>query len=208
MSKKIISLIQAIIQSIAIAFLFIPGTFRQYVFMSKNNGSRPTTKYFQNSAFEAADISNKMIWVILLVAFFAISLAYFILWFATTLPILRKRFAIAVPCIPIVFIVLSTVMITSYKYSTYSYYSGTYSMNYKLSWGFYVVCVLYLAVVCLEIYKHFAQLPDRSEHKPAAKSEKAEGIAFDDLEKMKELMDQGIITEEEFNAKKKQILGL
>lgn len=35
-----------------------------------------------------------------------------------------------------------------------------------------------------------------------------ESGSFDDLKKLKELLDEGIITQEEFDAKKKQILGL
>jgi hypothetical protein len=42
-----------------------------------------------------------------------------------------------------------------------------------------------------------------SGNKPTAKSS-----GLDDLEKLAELKEKGIITEEEFNAKKKQILGL
>jgi len=39
-------------------------------------------------------------------------------------------------------------------------------------------------------------------------SKKAAGRGINDLEKLAELKEKGIITEEEFNAKKKQILGL
>ena len=35
-----------------------------------------------------------------------------------------------------------------------------------------------------------------------------QGSAADEIKKFKELLDSGIITEDEFNAKKKQLLGL
>ena len=41
-----------------------------------------------------------------------------------------------------------------------------------------------------------------------AQSASAANVGMDDLKKLKELLDDGIITNEEFEAKKKQILGL
>ena len=203
MTKKTISLIQAICQCASIVFLFIPGFFKQYVFLSKNNGSRPTTKYFQNSAFEAADISNNLMWVILLTVFLAINVAYFVLWFTTNISILRKRYTIVVTYIPLVFAVVSVVTILGYKNSYSSYTSGIYSMNYKLSWAFFVFCALYFVVLFLELFKRFSSLPENRESKTSKKTP-----SYDNLETLKDLLDQGIITQEEFDAKKKQLLGL
>ena len=43
---------------------------------------------------------------------------------------------------------------------------------------------------------------------PPASTTQATGGSLDDLRKYKELLDEGIITQEEFDAKKKQILNL
>ena len=203
MTKKIISLIQAICQCVSIVFLFIPGFFKQYVFLSSLNGSRPTTKNFPDSAFEAADITDDMLWVVLLTVFLVINVAYFILWFTTNNSLVRKKFAIAIPCIPLIPLVISVITILEYKYSNYSNSSGLYSMNYKLSWAFFVFCAFYLAVLVLELFKRFSGLPEDRGIKTDKKT-----VSYNNLETLKELLDKGIITEEEFDAKKKQLLGL
>lgn len=55
-------------------------------------------------------------------------------------------------------------------------------------------------------------LIERQEKAPAASEQKTTGVASqtntEELKKFKELLDSGIITQEEFDAKKKQLLGL
>ena len=43
---------------------------------------------------------------------------------------------------------------------------------------------------------------------PATSSDKERNNSMEDFVKLKSLLDQGIITQEEFDAKKKQLLGL
>lgn len=55
------------------------------------------------------------------------------------------------------------------------------------------------------------KINERQENTITTKSESAptpQNNAMDDLIKLKNLLDAGIITQEEFNAKKKQLLGL
>lgn len=52
------------------------------------------------------------------------------------------------------------------------------------------------------------QLPDGETAHPAAKTESASASPIEQLKQYKELLDLGIITQEEFEAKKKQLLGL
>ena len=61
-----------------------------------------------------------------------------------------------------------------------------------------------------EIYKVLNELIIARQDKIAATEPDAatQGISMDDIIKLKSLLDQGIITQEEFDAKKKQILGL
>lgn len=66
---------------------------------------------------------------------------------------------------------------------------------------------------CDEIHKAISELllKRQTENKPAAQPIKQEVIqqsSADELKKFKDLLDQGIISQEEFDAKKKQLLGL
>ena len=48
----------------------------------------------------------------------------------------------------------------------------------------------------------------RAEAAPAAPAAPAQGDTVSELKRYKELLDAGVLTEEEFTAKKKQLLGI
>jgi hypothetical protein len=54
----------------------------------------------------------------------------------------------------------------------------------------------------------FTAIRDAIDNRLANLSNNSQVAMFSDLEKLSELKDKGIITEDDFNAKKKQILGL
>lgn len=54
----------------------------------------------------------------------------------------------------------------------------------------------------------FPNVPERTEGEPAAATSTAEETTVAQLKQYKELLDQGIITEEEFSAKKRQLMGI
>jgi hypothetical protein len=59
----------------------------------------------------------------------------------------------------------------------------------------------------LGIEKQYRDANDQEEAAPAAAAAGG-GMGLDDLERLAHLRDEGILTEEEFTAKKRQILGL
>lgn len=59
-----------------------------------------------------------------------------------------------------------------------------------------------------ELHEEISKLLVGRQEKPATiKQENSQGVA-DELKKFKELLDMGVITQEEFDAKKKELLGL
>ena len=200
MTKKLISLIQAIIQTIAMVFLFIPGVYSQQYFYSAMNGSRPTTKNFAHSLFNASNIAGCKFTAIILIALMALTIVYFVLCFTTNFDLLKKKFVIAIPCIQIVGLILNLINVTSWKYS-YNFYS---SHSYEISWGFFVVTALIVIVIILEVFRMFSKIPEK---KCKTNSSIASTVS-QDLQELHNLLNQGIITQEEFDAKKKQLLGL
>ena len=60
----------------------------------------------------------------------------------------------------------------------------------------------------IDVHKEITSLLANKQDAPAAQPSKAEGNNLEDLKKLKELLDGGIISQEEFDAKKKELLGL
>lgn len=65
----------------------------------------------------------------------------------------------------------------------------------------------YVKNLYLEIIKVFDEYK-ANENNMEATQIVQQGSAADELKKFKELLDMGVITQEEFDAKKKQLLGL
>ena len=86
-----------------------------------------------------------------------------------------------------------------------SFKIGRYEYKlYVLYWAYYLICALFIAIICLELFKHFSNLPE----KKSSESFEEKTHDFSDIEKLHDLLTKGIITQEEFDAKKKEILDL
>ena len=201
MSKKKISLIQAIIQLLTIGSLFIPMSFIRYY----HNTFKISTYQYMESVIEATDMTYNLLWGILLLIFSAASLAYYILHFSTKLPQLRKKYCIAVSCLPIPFLIVIAIVVSNYVWRAAD---RSASEVYGIGWGFYLVCALYLSMVVLELFKHFSKLEEENKPRVSKTTIVQNASSADELKKYKELLDQGIISQEEFDAKKTQLLGL
>ncbi len=87
----------------------------------------------------------------------------------------------------------------------------TYSSNFELAPLFYVEAVVGFIIIALELYMLIFQMKNKQpKTEKAAKSVVPQviGLQTEEFVKLKELLDSGIITQEEFAAKKKQLLGL
>lgn len=76
--------------------------------------------------------------------------------------------------------------------------NGTTSTEYSLGWGIVIVLVLFLAFFVLSLVGYIINLV-----KSGSKGKKN----FDEIYKYKKLLDEGIITQEEFDVYKKEFLG-
>ena len=72
--------------------------------------------------------------------------------------------------------------------------------------GFWLVVILSIAVVIIDVYKRSSKVANAP---VAIKTNVVQANSnADELKKYKDLLDNGVITQEEFEAKKKQLLGL
>ena len=202
MSKKRISLIQAIIQLVALVSLFLPISFTRY--FTKHYPLK--TYQYVESVFEALDSTDHTFLALLVIFIGIVNVAYFVLRFATKLPQLKKKYCIAFPCIVLPFLLFSVIGVENYSWRSSDYLS---SEVYGIAWGFYLVCALYLSIIILELYKHFSKLEEESEPKnPKTTTVAQHSSPADEIKKYQDLFNAGIITQEELDAKKKQLLGL
>jgi hypothetical protein len=97
---------------------------------------------------------------------------------------------------------VAVVLWINYALSTYFYHVATEK-------GYYESCYLWIPFLFSAVgYVLVAALPDRGNGtKTVSKSSKNKD-SYAEIAKYKELLDSEIITQEEFDAKKKQILGL
>ena len=199
MTKKKISLIQAIIQLVAIASLFIPVSFIRYF---TNIGTMGTYQYSE-SLISVADISNNLFVGVLLIITSAIALTYFILYFSTDIDFIRKNFCIVVPCLSLLLLI---ICVSSVENAVSS--GAKYSEVYGTDWGFYMICALYLSILVLELFRRFSKIDEEKRVKIPSTTVIQPASSAEELQKYSELLAKGIITQEEFDAKKKQLLGL
>ena len=191
------------VQLLAVVFLFVPVSFIRHYSSGIGLGSKNYN--YSESWMEAAISSNGGIWIALIFLFAAINITYFILRCTTKLPIVRKKYCIAIPCCQIIFLIINAISITNYLWRSSTSLAGS---HYEFSWGFYLVCALYLSVIFLELFKQFSTVDEEKKSNTNILVDKPIPTDTDELKKIKELFEQGIITKEEFDAKKKQLLGL
>ncbi len=86
--------------------------------------------------------------------------------------------------------------------ATWGYY-GHY--EYVPTWGFYIECALLTVVCVISVLGIKGMLTDNSEAVP---ENNGTSDVTDQLKKYKELLDNGVLTQEEFESKKKQLLDL
>ena len=91
-----------------------------------------------------------------------------------------------------VFIKIENIFLEGYKTR------GVYSPAKKIDMG-----------NCYMIYVSGVQAPKNENHRVITDDiEEQTKLVFEEIRKFKQLLDEGIISEDEFNTKKKQLLGL
>lgn len=95
------------------------------------------------------------------------------------------------------------VLITYMNSAVYKWDNGSGYTSYSVNWMFYVSLALQVSAAALMVIALNTKDRPLEFRKPTQKISGAE-----ELTKYKELLDSGVITQEEFDAKKKQLLDL
>ncbi len=82
----------------------------------------------------------------------------------------------------------------------------SYRYEYGINWMFYIIIILNIVVLVFAILLKFGKMHEMAPQKTTATTFHKE--TADDLMAYKNLLDSGVITQEEFEKKKEKILGL
>ncbi len=228
-TKLIVRIAQPIALILALLMLLIPyaGEIKQYAFKYGNasNGATIDESTIHDNFFERIErlehLGVDYILEILFLVFFVISLVLAVLACIEKMPLFRKVY-FAIPNLTALVLLLWIAIDKNnvgYVYDSVSLYG--YMINISVSYALFNVgtiaaILLLLIAIALKVVDSLGVLDkllqDRAEWKSAGsdhgiKIQQAEG-GVDELEKYKKLLDAGIITQAEFDAKKRQILGL
>ncbi len=188
MKKRIFNVIELILQLAAIALLFIDGAY-----ICHNNTH--TFSYIQGVASPAMIAKTFL--------FFAINA---ILCIVSIFSKSKKRdnlWHVALPFVNIValFLVGSTIE----HECLYNHVLST--MWVTISTTFYIILAILIAIVFVSFIKR-SVVPKEEKQSQQIINNIAETTNADELKKYKDLLDSGAITQEEYDTKKKELLGL
>ena len=201
MTKYKLSLLQLIVQSIAFVLLFIDN-----MFVRVEHSIYSMVGYYKSysypRSFYKASIDDSE-------SFLAISFGYIFLIFSIfciviliinlfkKIPFVNKKLSIIFPMITVVSFTAFGLWLDNFTIR------DTWQLNYNIDYMFIVELALLIAALVIDLYRNFSSLPYKTE-----KQNNQSKDDFDNLDKLKNLLDSGVITQEEFEQKKKQILGL
>lgn len=187
MSNKNLNIIELILQALAMLLLFLPGMYSWQHWEEEAFGMYVRTFNMDVSFFHAAGNISALFSFLVSGLMLANIVMILISIFKFSK---RNKVHIIIPILTI--IVLVSFSIIANNRNEFGYCA-------PINWLFYFEIFLLLFVVLLAFMKNSKKL----EKQPKTAINNA-----DELRKFKELLDSGIISQEEFEAKKKQLLGL
>lgn len=218
MTTKTKNLILIILATIILALLFIPGFYIQKLWVCDINVT-PTGYVFYGYTASSADdeivsfINTyrtfndvKDTYLILTTAILLSVIACIVLYIVQYVVKGKSNWIIAAfaPTIPLVLLCIYTPIMNiccEQKQNEMAY------PEYEISVLFYIVLIILAGLVAMSVISYFTTRKNGIKERIAVDAVTSVSTPKE-LEEYKALLDQGIITQEEFDAKKKQLLGL
>ena len=221
MKKRLLLIVVVclILQTIA---LFIPGVFSEETWIPETEISPLGYEYKVHTYLRSTPIN---VWMIDDAAAVILGIAAIVVSFAAAgiacLAFLRKLpqdspYVLVLPIASTVVLALDAIYLAGgfiNDWSMWSQPSDEVWYYWGIGWLFYAIAALnVLALVFLFFVKYAKEEPvtgtEPAKHPFRRSSAQAPVATADELKKYKDLLDSGVITQEEFDAKKKELLGL
>lgn len=192
--KQKLSLCIVILIVLETICFFVPGCIRPVYW--KNEGWS-LLKTYPNQVFNIFDVDPAYGLAIALTAVMIATLGLFLLVFLRPQHKLEKivYFSPIISLVVLIVFTYYTCAIAKDVFSDGSRYEWT------IGWLYYIILALHIVTVILSVVVKYKKFEDKE-------AKVSMSNAPDDIAKFKELLDAGVITQEEFDAKKKQLLGL
>ena len=207
--RKKLNLIALVSQAVSVLLLFMPGVFREEQWMPIQYGGHMLnsdyskfTNFFVTPNWGASNDIFVIDFRFKLSIFTAILMAIvcaLILMCLIDIIKKHKRQIAFIPCISFAVYIVTSILYIMNIDTLSSRITAEYWLH--PSWAFYIIIALQISTIICEIlaeFKHFENTRQRT----------ASISAVDELKKYKELLDNGVITQAEFDEKKRQLLGL
>jgi len=194
MTKFRITVAQLILNVVNLVLLFIPGFFTRGIWFEDDYFSGTYELAYEDFiSFSYVTFGgDSVITFILTVLSLIAGIVFSVLWL-TKQKNFNKYIQCVVSLLPAIIVFVFYFVLTE---------SGDMTYSYTASIIYYIFVAFVFAHFALTIISIYAKLPE-----VPAKNKNDEN-EIDELKKYKELLDDGVITLEEFETKKKQLLGL
>ncbi len=212
--RKKLSIAQIIVGCIALILPFTETMFVWKTYTMFGNRSQSNISLYDIMTVQLADFCGLVFWFFIIVLVAVI--AYFVADIFIGEKIPENKIALIAAFVPIAIMTLMVVIAANYK-GTSSWQGEYFNIAVISTIGSYIELGLLVCIPVIECYKKF-KLADIEPVVINPIDESSETTVVDDttetlsnadeLKKFKELLDMGAITQEEFDAKKKELLGL
>ena len=218
MTTKTKNLVLTIIASVIFALLFIPGFYLRKLWVCSWNTTSTGYKYYGYAASSWDDrsvsfintfkafIDTKCIYHVLTTIILLSMLACIALYIVQMLVRNKANWSIAAfaPTVPTILLCIYTPIMNA---CCWQRQNETIYPEYEISTLFYITLILLIGLVAISVISYF--VTRRNGVKECISVDvKIPVSTTQELENYYKLLQQGIITQEEFDAKKKQLLGL
>ena len=162
-----------------------------------------TLKYKENVNILGVSTGLGKILAIIVIALMLLSLVSFFMFFVQKKNKLTKNFYYT-PIISFLFL----IFFAFYAFAIAEVDTTNWRYEWTINWLFYIIVAMHIITIVFAILLKTNKFETTSVRVEQIKSNNSLTSKADELKQYKELLDSGIITQEEFDAKKKQLLGL
>ena len=212
--RKKLSIAQIIVGCIALILPFTETMFVWKTYTMFGNRSQSNISLYDIMTVQLADFCGLVFWFFIIVLVAVI--AYFVADIFIGEKIPENKIALIAMFVPLAIMTLMVVIATNYK-GTSSWQGEYFNIAVISTIGSYIELGLLVCIPVIECYKKFKLTniepivikPIDESSETTVVNDTTETLSnTDEIKKFKELLDMGAITQEEFDAKKKELLGL
>lgn len=212
MEKKRFNIAEIIIYIIVLVLCWVDGTYNNIARSMQGSFSSSTSLSFVDCSIDCLtmdDIIFPVGWI-----FIALVLITLVMFFMETLQIkkVKKEILVALPIISLIAFLAISAYVDSLSGGSFWYNGDLRRSHLKMGILFYIEVILLLICFAFSVLSNFPNskvlMRFRAKGLTVKRDSAENGVRLetaDELKELKDLLDAGVITQEEFETKKKQL---